>query len=565
MAETNLEKFKRLLRELFMFDQADLDFGIYRIMNSKRDEITSFLENDLLPQVQRALGELEAGDHTALQADLAKAIEQAKALGVDPETAQKVKDLRQKLAQKADLEAIENEIFSSLYSFFRRYYSEGDFLSLRRYKEGVYAIPYEGEEVKLYWANADQYYIKTAEYFRDYTFKLADGRRVHFKLVAADILPNNNGQSANQERQFLLHEPDPIGEEDGDLIIRFEYRADEKKRKQADLNAESSQNILNSERSREWIHELAAPAPTGKNHDRTVLGKHLADYTARNTFDYFIHKNLGAFLRRELDFFIKNEVMHLDDVESETATRVEQYLTRIKALREIAHKLIDFLAQLENFQRKLWLKRKFVINTAYCVKLDHVPRELYGQIAANDAQRKEWVRVLGINTLEQDLTTTPYTEPLSVAFLESHSSLMVDTRFFDGAFVNALMTSIDDLDEAVDGVLVHGENFQALAILRPRYQKQIQCIYADPPYNTDAGPIAYKNGYRSSSWVSLMENRLTPAKEFLTEIGIICVTVDDYQVHELAMLLDGIFGRPNQLGVAVTRSYLINTCKALRA
>jgi len=98
MAETNLEKFKRLLRELFMFDQADLDFGIYRIMNSKRDEITGFLENDLLPQVHKALGDLAAVDHAALEVDLAKAIEQARALGVDPDSAQRVKDLRQQIA-----------------------------------------------------------------------------------------------------------------------------------------------------------------------------------------------------------------------------------------------------------------------------------------------------------------------------------------------------------------------------------------------------------------------------------------------------------------------------------
>src|SRR5437667_5363313 len=240
MAETNLEKFKRLLRELFMFDQADLDFGIYRIMNSKRDEITSFLENDLLPQIHKALGELEAVDHAALENDLAKAIEQAKGLRVDPETVPRVKELRQQIAQKADLEAIENEIFSNLYAFFRRYYSEGDFLSLRRYKEGVYAIPYEGEEVKLHWANADQYYIKTAEYFRDYAFKLADGRRVHFKLFAADTLQNNNKEAQGKERRFVLCADDPLAAENDDLIIRFEDKPDPNKRKQTKPDSETA-------------------------------------------------------------------------------------------------------------------------------------------------------------------------------------------------------------------------------------------------------------------------------------------------------------------------------------
>src|SRR3989339_151420 len=69
----------------------------------------------------------------------------------------------------------------------------------------------------------------------------------------------------------------------------------------------------------QWRAALAEALPTDKNKTRTTLEKHLSDYTAKNTFDYFIHKDLGRFLRRELDFFIKNEVMHLDDIEEQTA------------------------------------------------------------------------------------------------------------------------------------------------------------------------------------------------------------------------------------------------------
>src|SRR5579864_4302470 len=110
MAETSYDKFRKLLAELFMFDQADLDFGIYRIMNAKRDEITRFLETDLLPQVHEALGELEQADRAVIEADLAKAIEQAKALGADPESLPKVKELRQQLSEKTDIEALESEV-----------------------------------------------------------------------------------------------------------------------------------------------------------------------------------------------------------------------------------------------------------------------------------------------------------------------------------------------------------------------------------------------------------------------------------------------------------------------
>jgi adenine specific DNA methylase Mod/very-short-patch-repair endonuclease len=400
----NQAKFQNLLREFFQFDCAELDFGIYRIMNTKREEIVRFLDRDLLPQVREAFHAYEAENRGAVEAELAEAIEKARELGADPETLPRVKDLRAKLAQAVDVTALENEVYSHLYNFFRRYYSEGDFISLRRYKEGVYAIPYEGEEVKLYWANHDQYYIKTSEYLRNYTFKLPSGKRVHFKLVEADTEKDNNRPQNGKERRFILSEKQPLEEENGELVIRFEYRPDLEKRKQTDLNAAAVERILfmitNSPGLlKEWS-SLLEKRPTEKNPNRTLLEKHLTDYTARNTFDYFIHKDLGGFLRRELDFYIKNEVMHLDDIESETAPRVEQYLSKIKAIRRIAHKIIDFLAQIENFQKKLWLKKKFVVETQYCVTLDRVPEELYPEIAANDAQREEWVRLFAIDKLE---------------------------------------------------------------------------------------------------------------------------------------------------------------------
>ena len=116
--------------------------------------------------------------------------------------------------------------------------------------------------------------------------------------------------------------------------------------------------------------ELQAASNAGAEQvEYTRLVAHLRRYTARNTFDYFIHKDLGGFLRRELDFYIKNEVMQLDDIESESAPSVEQYLSKIKAMRRIAGKIIDFMAQLEDFQKKLWLKKKFVVETSYCIRV----------------------------------------------------------------------------------------------------------------------------------------------------------------------------------------------------
>jgi adenine-specific DNA-methyltransferase len=248
-------------------------------------------------------------------------------------------------------------------------------------------------------------------------------------------------------------------------------------------------------------------------------------------------------LRRELDFYIKNEVMHLDDIENETAPRVEQYLAKIRAIRRIAHKIIDFLAQLENFQKKLWLKKKFVVETQYCVTLDRVPEELYPEIAANDAQREEWVRLFAIDEIQGDLTTPGYSKPLRVEFLEANPYLVLDTCHFSDDFKWRLLASFDDLDEQCDGLLIHSDNFQALNLLLERYRGQVKCVYIDPPYNTDqdrqTGKFLYKNAYEHSTWLTMMTNRLSLDAQLLDQEGAHFVSTDENELHRLVSIIMG--------------------------
>jgi adenine-specific DNA-methyltransferase len=142
---SNYEKLVQILKEIFQLDQADLDFGIYRIMNQKRDEIEKFLTKDLLPQVGKAFEKYSTHDKASIQNELDKTVENAKSMGIDPDTVPKVNELKAKYSLATDVSQLENEVFSHLANFFRRYYKEGDFISMRRYKKDVYAIPYEGE------------------------------------------------------------------------------------------------------------------------------------------------------------------------------------------------------------------------------------------------------------------------------------------------------------------------------------------------------------------------------------------------------------------------------------
>lgn len=569
MTDTNPAKFKKLvtlLKELFQLDQPDLDFGIYRIMHARAGEVTQFLERDLLPQVKDAFTQYQSADGAELKKKLEQMIAQLTEAGVDPEQAPKVCEMREQLKGAIDLGAVENAVYDHLYSFFRRYYSEGDYLAKRVYKPGVYAIPYEGEEVVLHWANKDQYYIKTSEYLRDYAFRLkpeaGEGEvpmRVHFKLSDAAEGEHGNVKAAEgRDRVFVLAAEEFIALKDGELELRFEYRPssledwptdqrDGKKKPpvQKDLTALAVERVLAAGPVfADWLAELqkAHIKADGGQADYSRIEAHLRRYTARNTFDYFIHKDLDGFLRRELDFYIKNEVMHLDDVESETAPKVEQYISKIKVIRRIAGKIIDFLAQLENFQKKLWLKKKFVVSSTYCVTLDRVPTELYAEIAGHHAQWEKWRSIgswTGIDGTEDDLRNSPH--------------LMVDTALFAPQFQARLLQAFVSIDEDLDGVVVHGDNFQGLRLAEARFKSAVTDIYIDPPYNTDAAPIIYKNGFKDSSWLSLVANRVAASLPLQRGSTITCVTIDDVEMHRLQLMLEQQLGQ-EALGVVAIKN-----------
>ncbi|WBA11810.1 DNA methyltransferase [Salinivibrio kushneri] len=583
-AEKRRKQFADLLREMFQLNQPELDFGLYRIMHARKDDINRFIERDLPNITKEAFKGFATQDKTQIEQELEKAVQGAKALDVDPESLPKVQELRAKLADNFDLAREEGEVYDALVTFFNRYYDEGDFLSRRIYKDGTYAIPYQGEEVVLHWANKDQYYIKSSETLRDYTFRLnpeaaigEDPLRVHFKLVDAEAgAKDNNKEGDDSKRVFVLDREQPFelidGEsaEDGsifqELQLRFHFRAatendwtpdvkdkataaaQKKAPTQDHLRTIAVNSLLSadSELPESWQQALKQPyrKADGDLADYPILQGQLNNYTKKNSFDYFIHKDLGDFLTRELDFYIKNELLDWDDIASlkNDPARLAPLLSKIEVIRSLGEKIIAFLAQLENFQKKLWLKKKFVTETNYCITLDQLEAhtELLEQVFDNKVQLKDWesLYALDLNKLEKDYNELGWHEILAMS---QYRYLMVDTAHFDAKFKAQLIATFDDLDEQCDGLLVHSENLQALNLLQERYRKQIRCIYIDPPYNTASTPILYKNSYRHSSWASLMQDRMLTAKNLLSPEGVKIVAIDDTEADNLSLICSDLY------------------------
>ena len=552
MAQNYYESFKKKLEEIFMMDHAELDFGIYRIMNQKRNDIQRFLNLELLPQVKQVLevNNADANNAKNRMAEIKASV--GGNIGVLPKGTpmrDEYDRLEAQLAQYADTESMQAEVFSHLVTFFSRYYDNGDFISKRRYKDNTYAIPYNGEEVKLHWANSDQYYIKSSEYFRDYSFVLPTARRkVHFVLKDASTEQNNNKTAKNMERRFALYKPEtegePFYEVNGDeLNIFFTYELMPKGTKQNDLMAEALDSIKEIV-PLDFSELLTVKSPTDKNANRTLLEKHLTDYTAKNSFDYFIHKDLGGFLRRELDFYIKNEVLHIDDLDVQL---INSQLTIVRAIKQVGEKIIRMLAQLEDFQKKLWLKKKFVVQSDYCITIDRVPRKLCHEILANDRQREEWVRLFAIDEIKGDMVTEAYSVPLTMEFLEQNPFLVLDTAFFSKQFKHKLVASMENIDRDCNGLLINSENFQALELLQEKYANAIGGVYNDPPYNTKKNEFIYKDSMKHSSWVTMMNDRISLIRRLMTKEGGIMVSCDENEVNNLRSLMYKLFGEDNYL------------------
>src|SRR5690606_4905437 len=353
----------------------------------KRDQVMDFIDRRLPKDIKDILAQTQSKDSVSIQAELDQLGKSLDDAGVARESAPKYIALKAQLENVIDTNALEQEVFSHLANFFKRYYKDGDFISLRRYKKDVYAIPYEGEEVKLHWANHDQYYIKTSEYLKNYSFKLKDGKSVHFQLKEASTEQNNNKAQGDQERRFAIYEEQPVEVIDGQLYINFTYERHKKTVKQEDL-AKHAFEVLQKSVPGEFALAFDK-APTEKDKNRTLLQKHLNDFISRNTFDYFIHKDLGGFLRRELDFYIKNEVLFIVGINTENPAYFTAHLSKIKAVKIVSSKIITYLPQIEDFQKRVWLKKKFVISTNYCITLDRIPAAYYPVNVAHQAQSDE--------------------------------------------------------------------------------------------------------------------------------------------------------------------------------
>lgn len=111
-------------------------------------------------------------------------------------------------------------------------------------------------------------------------------------------------------------------------------------------------------------------------------------------------------------------------------------------------------------------------------------------------------------------------------------------------------------------ILIEGDNYHALQVLNYTHRGKIDVIYIDPPYNTGNDTWKYNNKYLDeddpfihSKWISFMDKRLKLAKNLLSDDGVICVTIDNYEIHNLRHLMEEIFQDRDLIITVIEHNY----------
>ena len=234
------------------------------------------------------------------------------------------------------------ELFDKLYAFFSRYFSESGSIYFRHTAphQNIYERVYtDDRDVMLFWKTHMLYYVKTDRLFNSLGVEV-DGERFFFDVSGMEL------KRANEKRELIYDFKKR--ERDGRLVFTVAYSEKGRKTKTDEM--------------------LRAIRATGITLDEETLAKAFRVFEKQSEVDFFINKNARAFLKEQFDLWLYQYIF------SGESDFDEKRLKQLQALKGIAYKIIDFIAQFEDELVRVWNKPKFVLKSHYIITLDKIIR-----------------------------------------------------------------------------------------------------------------------------------------------------------------------------------------------
>lgn len=424
------------------------------------------------------------------------------------------KDIDEKLKEVG--QNFEEELYNKLFTFFKKYFSESGsiYFSYTPLQEKVYERIYrDDKDVMLFWKTHMLYYVKTERLFKN--MEVEDEDIVYLFDVAELQHKKNN------EKKELVYE-----------FVKAEHTDKRRVHFTVKYSANGSKN-----KTEEILKKIKKEKAFGSISLKQVE-KVLGIFKRQSEVDYFINKDAKGFLKEQFSLWIKGYL--IDDETLFEPARLNQ----LKALQKIAYNIIDLVGQFEDELVKVWNKPKFAHSSSYVITLDKIAAKdftLLEKIVTQNVlagQIKEW-QELGIIAADFQAKDIINNKKLNTQL----QFLPLDTKFIK-EFELDILALFTDLDNQLDGWLIHSENYQALNNLRIKFNDQIQSTYIDPPFNTGEDFI-YLDNYQDSSWLTIMENRISIAAKLLNKKGTFFLHLDHNANHLGRFILNKYFGKDN--------------------
>lgn len=443
-------------------------------------------------------------------------------------------------------EKLNHSIYTKLYNFFSSYLNETGtpFFYDTPMHKNIYAKVYtNSKDTSLFYKTQNLYYVKSDTLYHDAEITSQDSKYT-FIFDTSYFIPNADNAKNKAIFKFAIEEN-----------IRIYVLNDKESLKE--LPNVFKQN--SSDLSDEFIKSLKDKKIQLQEEE---IKKILSSYKRQNEIDFFIHKNARAFLQEQFNLWLCNYV--LDDITQWRQEKIEE----LNTLKKVAFSIIDYIADFEDELKAIWCKPKFAKKVEYVFSLDRIDSALLDSVINDEgfkAQIKEWQELKLVEEDEKEFlknfkslidnfkTKAAMTEAdneqsansrSNVSLFEKYKFLPLDTKHFSKAIKYKILSSFKDIESTLNGELIKSDNFQALNTLLPKYQNKVDLIYIDPPFNTGSD-FEYKDKFQDSTWLTLMENRLELAKEFLSDRGSFYLHLD-YNANYLGKeLLNDIFGKQN--------------------
>lgn len=448
------------------------------------------------------------------------------------------------LEQRIDFQNSEDasEIYNKLFTFFDSYLNETGtpfFIDTPIYKN-IYAKIYSNsKDTNLFYKTQNLYYVKSDIIFESLTLSDSKGK-YNFYFDASEFKQNSDNNKS--KTFFKLHSIEFDENDIKQITIKVSN--------QKDLFPKLS-NIF-KQNSNEFNEEFLKALDNNKiKINEEELKKIFRSYRKQNEIDFFIHKNAKAFLEEQFDLWMFNHLYKDSQIQQWNPNAIK----RMQEVRNIAYEIIYFIAKFEDELKAIWLKPKFSKNTEYVFSLDIIINKAKNSKKLLDLifkdknfknQIKEWKE---LNLIDENFNISSLQGKIEE--IEKYKFIPIDTKHLSREVKFELLSSFDNLEELLNGELIKSDNFQALNTIMPKYQGKIDLIYIDPPYNSPSSEIIYKNNFKDSTWLSMMQNRLAIAKDFLSKSGILACAIDENEQENLGLLLSDIFSEYEKTCVSV--------------